>query len=590
MAQPVHRQWDADGMKRIGAAALRVEKLHPQAPRKDTEEARPDPSAAVFMLQSPACDGCAAAAKQMTPFFSTKDGEEPPGYRYWLPQAETTIVHMAFGSPTANFYPAGAMVLCSRGPGGHWIITSGTDAVTLPNMAGAKQRKITHYRPGMVFDTGIAISSKEHGYARVAQYQQSYAGRSLEPSINGSEGWGNGYSYPVWLGRFVVLTGGIYPQITPLTFDSAVAAQSPAEPDDIMPGKITEADKKSPSRVSPCVAMGDTDMAMARVVYTEFDGIDANGDELDDALLEKLELEDGRPSFGQRWLPHSDGTLHLGIRAIEYFWWEIKTDPWVEKEFNINVMHPSHPDHGSIPADDLDAYNRLNGPNGWYGPVKAQAGYVPGWWWRGWQDYRNYNYWGWYDWGGWNYYWDGVPVWVEGYYYDFRHFQEYADTYPNVQMDLWADPCTHESLHIPITEDPPANRSKFFIAPHGYWLNPNWSGWEWLSQYKYSEGYWQPGNSFGYWGPFGNSGYWGGLWGGWPPIDGTWTKTTSTPPPPNQCTTIIKRGRYGWLVWDYGWAIMQNSLDAEEETVVVQGRMSSGSREVVYDSQLPDPS
>lgn len=161
-------------------------------------------------------------------------------------------------------------------------------------------------------------------------------------------------------------------------------------------------------------------------------------------------------------------------------------------------------------------------------------------------------------------------------------------TWPPVILSYWwfttvcGDAFSGGLASTPIR--PPASR--FFIAPYGWWETPEWEryGYDWFRthyQYSPSTGSYSPISGDGFFGPWIN-------WTHWATYSGSLGPSTTQPPQP-PCGDIFQRSRYGFVVWEYGWEIIPNSVDEDAETCVVAGPLHLNFDLVYDDTTLPTP-
>jgi hypothetical protein len=171
------------------------------------------------------------------------------------------------------------------------------------------------------------------------------------------------------------------------------------------------------------------------------------------------------------------------------------------------------------------------------------------------------------------------------------------DSPPTIEEDQWIIPaCSGTPVPgtrtgISCDEDPPPRRSAFFRSINGWWGLPGWN-WGWW----HGIGWWTPGFGPGHvawsdaywWGPFGAN-WWGWHWLGGPPTDDDLLELPGDEPPPTPpCGGIIRRHRYGFIMWEYGWRIL--GTDRDNEVATIAGPFEFRTRLVVENPDPPDPS
>ena len=286
-------------------------------------------------------------------------------------------------------------------------------------------------------------------------------------------------------------------------------------------------------QISPAVRLGTS--TPVRCAYTPFDLVMSNGDPVPQPIIDHFGTNE-KPGVNELWGPSLKGKLTRTFSALELFWWEIRTsDAYEARDYLTYVTQPEHPDHA--------AYLALFGGGGQATPL----GPTPN------------------------------------------------ERWPPVDISFWgnSDECGGLSSGVLASEPAPAVHSRFFIAPHGWWEAPEWRGYgyNWFYyNYRYNTpfGYYVPIEENGWFGPWGGWGHWGGYWGSAPPLSTDFVNTLTQPEQP-PCGDIIKRYRYGFVLWEFGWAVVGRGLDEEAKTCVVLGPMQF-KHDLVYDDvTTPDP-
>ncbi len=128
----------------------------------------------------------------------------------------------------------------------------------------------------------------------------------------------------------------------------------------------------------------------------------------------------------------------------------------------------------------------------------------------------------------------------------------------------------------------------WWIAPIGWWgsLFAGWS-WNWgWNGIGWNYPYWY--GRFGapyYWGAFGY-GWWITRWGGRPPTaEDLPDPDTPVPQPPPGQGEITRECRYGWVVWDWGWRIL--NVDRDRQLAFIIGDIDFRNR-LVVENPSPD--
>lgn len=170
---------------------------------------------------------------------------------------------------------------------------------------------------------------------------------------------------------------------------------------------------------------------------------------------------------------------------------------------------------------------------------------------------------------------------------------------PTITQDYWALPEACGPLFggsgssgIPCSQPMPGRRTGFWIAPSGWWALGawNWGWWGGVGWWQYPSGWWgTPGYGFydGYfWGPWGY-GWWNQRWGGKPPTrDDLLELPGDEPPPDPPCGGVLRRTRYGFIVWEYGWRVL--GADPDHEVCTVLGEFEYRNRLIVEHPDVPE--
>ena len=129
----------------------------------------------------------------------------------------------------------------------------------------------------------------------------------------------------------------------------------------------------------------------------------------------------------------------------------------------------------------------------------------------------------------------------------------------------------------------------WWIAPIGWW-GWGFAGWGW------GFGWGGLGWNYPYWyGAFGAPNYWGGWgygwwvnrWGGRPPtVEDLPDPDTPVPQPPDGQGEITRECRYGWVVWDWGWRIL--NVDRDRQLAFIIGEIEFRNRLVVENATPED--
>ena len=128
----------------------------------------------------------------------------------------------------------------------------------------------------------------------------------------------------------------------------------------------------------------------------------------------------------------------------------------------------------------------------------------------------------------------------------------------------------------------------WWIAPLGWW---GWGlggwGWNWgWNGFGWNYPYWYGGLGAPYhWGAWGH-GWWVYRWGGRPPTaEDLPDPDTPVPQPPPGQGEITRECRYGWIVWDWGWRIL--NVDRDRQLAFIIGDIEFRNR-LVVENPTPD--
>lgn len=287
-------------------------------------------------------------------------------------------------------------------------------------------------------------------------------------------------------------------------------SRSPASP--ATPSQSSSSTDEETYVTAPVVRLGTVNPV--RCAYAPFDGVMSNGEEAPEVIRNHIQTGDAPRGNGDLWGPGANGKLTRSFTALELFWWEIRnTDAYEAKDILTHVWDTAHPDHAEYQADPS---------------------------------------------------WQSVPI------------ADIEARWPAVTLSFWCHSveCGGHSSGVLSSEDAPEVSSRFFIAPHGYWLTDDWrfNGYNWYYRnYFYNPAYgYAPISPDGWFGPWGGWNHWGGYWGSEPPTADELPPADVTPPQP-LCGAVFKRNRYGFILWEYGWEVVGGGVDEDAETCVVAG-------------------
>ena len=276
------------------------------------------------------------------------------------------------------------------------------------------------------------------------------------------------------------------------------------------PAGDTLPDETIRARWIPC-----TPLLPAKAAYKRFDGLLANGDPIPGSILQAMNQEP-HPSSGELWGPTYEGRLSRTFSFLEIFWWELCSPAWECVPGQI-----PNPDYDPD-ADVCDLFHPDYDPDN----IVCQ---------------------------------------------------------PTIDGQVWGIVCDGEVVaraaaddggNIPCTDPPPGRRAAFWRSPIGWWGLGcwNWNWWWGVGWWRYPYGWWNGGfpawNVSWWWGPFGY-GWWTHRWGGRPPTDDDLLELTAGDMPDPPCGGgVIRRTRFGFIVWESGWRVLGADTDNEVATIV----------------------
>lgn len=482
-----------------------------------------------FVLLSPLTHGKPAAARRLIRI-AEQDGK-PEDYAWVQGSVDETIYGIG---QDQNFYAEGSHVTCIMTPSG-WCVVDGGAATALPPPNEMKDAGIEKIEPFMVFATS--------GFSQ----EYKWANQAILPKPSGLIS-----NESVIAHTFQVLSGYCGQSYTP---------DNPPNATDATAKKSLVVPTVPLQGYSPFYGYGpyydyngympNSTSKPVRCAYKKFDGRMTNG-EYAPAVIRDRFGTDTPPTGGQFWGPSRSGKLTLSFTALELFWWELRTNgEYHKQDVRIPVWNTHHPDHEDFKDSELGGlWIRAGGTFSSTATTENRP---------------------------------DISEWIT---------HQVEEEYPPANVEFWASNCTGIVTWIPGTEDKPEAISRFFVAPWGFWDNPQWRNygylWYWQT-YTYSH-YWgtyYPGDAFGWYGPWGGWSYWGNNWGGLPPTASDLPGVDSEPPDP-ECGDLIQRYRYGFVLWEYGWKVIAGGTDEEEMTCMVDGPLRVYQSVVQENGTVPD--
>lgn len=183
------------------------------------------------------------------------------------------------------------------------------------------------------------------------------------------------------------------------------------------------------------------------------------------------------------------------------------------------------------------------------------------------------------------------PDYDNGYHSITGEYTNDADYDPNIKTNIddqgdpeyvWGDTGIQCDPDDPYLNIPPAGDPVCWIAPHGWWYwAPYQDFWGWFNKYPYWGG-WRPGWwGVSTWGPMGFN-WWGTHYGRIPPRELEDIDPYAPIPQPTGGGELSRAGIYGYVVWMWGWRVLQvirerkiafvwgpKQLEVEQKVVVV---------------------
>lgn len=163
------------------------------------------------------------------------------------------------------------------------------------------------------------------------------------------------------------------------------------------------------------------------------------------------------------------------------------------------------------------------------------------------------------------------------------------DTNPDVPKGFWAGTTVECDPDDP--GDPPDSalaEPVWWIAPVGWW-GWGFGGWGWgwgWNGLAWNYPYWWGGVGSTYWWGGWGYGWWINRWGGRPPTAADLPDPDGpVPQPPSGQGEVTRECRYGWVVWDWGWRIL--NVDRDRQLAFIIGNIEFRNR-LVVENPTPD--